>query len=121
MAGIAFTKTDSRATTSVGVTGETRKTLAVGVVGVGNANGIRGAAINARVVAGMRCRAGPIRWTVLVGDAVDASAAYRLVVGVTHVETDQRTATLGHSVLHQAEGVLAAVKTGTAVDAASDA
>lgn len=60
MARIGLAETDSCTATSIGITRETRKTLAVGVVGVGNADGICSTAIDARIVAGMSCRAGPI-------------------------------------------------------------
>lgn len=60
MARIGLAETDSRTASAIWVTREARKTLAVGVVGVGNADSICGTAIDARVVAGMSCRAGPI-------------------------------------------------------------
>ncbi len=88
---------------------------------MGNADSVCGATVDAGIVAGMRCRAGPIQGTVLVGDALHASATDRLVVGIAHKKADQGAATLGDAVLHDAEGVLAAVKVRAAVDTAANA
>src|SRR5699024_3056648 len=86
-----------------------------------NANGVRCAAIDARVVADILCRAGSVKWTILVGDALYADTSLLLLVRVSDKEAHQWTSTLGDSVFHNAEGILAALVVPTSIDAVANA
>ncbi len=109
---VAFEKADRLTAAAIGITSKARQTFAVGVVRVGNADGICGAAVDAVVVAGVRCKTGPAHST-RVHPQFDRKGCPQ--------KTDQKKTTLHDLVFHDAKGVFATVKVCAAVNAVTNA